>query len=247
MDTGFAVTILNKAAWQRIGVLKLKPVSTIYRSFTGQPTLLTGVMKAEVQYGNTEKVLQVLVADSDCSISGRDWTSEDRLYNLSLQQLQENAVHSVWPVSSDQVFKAHEAVCWEELCCSKSFEAYLYLTMTFGKFFCKARPVPFPLREEVKQDLRRLEKDNLVSLVDYSEKGEESILAMRKQCKKVRECAGLSNGLSARFTPVSLPLPGEQFAKLQGEEQLRKIELKDISGVSWRGKFEIHGRKYAKS
>lgn len=50
-DTGSAVTILSRAAWQRIGVPILKPRSKLYRSFTGQPIiLLMGVMTVEAQY-----------------------------------------------------------------------------------------------------------------------------------------------------------------------------------------------------
>lgn len=117
----------------------------------------------------------------------------------------------------DKILRSHAAVFMDELGCCRDFRAHLYLKENARPVFCKARTVPFALREEVDEDIQRLLKLGVLTPVDFSDRA-APIVAVKKQGRKVRVCADLSTGFNAALDvhQYLLPLPEELSAKQKG-------------------------------
>jgi hypothetical protein len=87
----------------------------------------------------------------------------------------------------DEVQSLLAKVFGEDLGKLRGVTAKLYVDPEARPVFYKARPVPYALRQKVEQELDRLEKENVVEKVQFSEWA-SSIVPVVKQNRDVRIC-----------------------------------------------------------
>ena len=100
---------------------------------------------------------------------GREWLNE---ININWQKLNlADASNNVVPTNSEveRLLKKYVNVFKEGLGVINTFEAQLQVKEGAKPRFCKARPVPFALKEAIDRELDRLEAEGILERVTYSE------------------------------------------------------------------------------
>ena len=93
--------------------------------------------------------------------------------------------------------------------------------------FCKARPVPYALKEKVEKELERLENEGIIQKVDHSDWA-TPIVAVPKGDNTVRICGDYKTTVNPQLQVDQYPLPKIQdiFASLAGGQRFTKIDLR---------------------
>ena len=93
--------------------------------------------------------------------------------------------------------------------------------------FCKARPVPYALKERVEKELERLESEGIIQKVDHSDWA-TPIVAVPKGDNSVRICGDYKVTVNPQLEVDQYPLPKIQdiFASLAGGQKFTKIDLR---------------------
>ncbi|XP_014680941.1 PREDICTED: uncharacterized protein K02A2.6-like [Priapulus caudatus] len=94
--------------------------------------------------------------------------------------------------------------------------------------FCKARNVPYSIRPAVELELERLENDNIITPVPFSDWA-TPVVPIIKVDKSVRLCGDYSITLNLVLRPDKHPMPRieDVFAKLAAGEKFTKLNLKN--------------------
>lgn len=99
----------------------------------------------------------------------------------------------------------------------KHFEAQIRLNKDANPIFCKARPVPFALRDSLEKKLNRLESQGIISKVDRS-KWATPIVVVPKADNSIRLCGDFKVTVNQCRQEKHYPLPKveDMFAQLAG-------------------------------
>ena len=92
--------------------------------------------------------------------------------------------------------------------------------------FCKARPVPYALKENVEQQLRKLEENGVIYPVKTS-KWAAPIVVVPKSDKSIRICGDYKVTVNRVISKEQYPLPNidDMFATLAGGRKFTKLDL----------------------
>ena len=128
-------------------------------------------MKVKVDYGETSRLLSLYVIEGQGpSLMGKEWLNEIKLDWQKLNvAVSDTSVDSVVPTNNvERLLQKCKAVFEEGLGVMNTFEAKLQVKEGAKPKFCKARPVPFALKEAIERELDRLEADGVLEKVTYS-------------------------------------------------------------------------------
>ena len=170
LDTGASRTILNHRTYTKLcGKLgPLKETEALLSMYTGERIPVAGVVSVPVKYGDQEAKLPALVIGGDGpNLFGRDWLKVIRI-NWS-QTFKVEAKQQVANQGLQRVLEKHKEVFQEELGTLNGMEPKIYVDEKASPLYLKARPVPYALKKRVEDELERLEKEGIISPVDFSE------------------------------------------------------------------------------
>lgn len=121
----------------------------------------------------------------------------------------------------DEVFSPGLGKC-------SSFLAHIQLKENCKPRFYKARPVPWALREAVETELRRLEREGVISPITTSQWATPLVI-VKKQNGSLRLCGDFKSTVNQQLEVEQYPIPKPEdlFQKLMGGQQFTKIDLKD--------------------
>ena len=107
-----------------------------------------------------------------------------------------------------------------------TFEAILHLKDNDIPKFCKARTVPFALKEAIEQELNRLEQDGIIEKVSYSP-WVAPIVPVPKGDGHIRLCGDYKVTINSmlEIDKYPLPKPDDIFATLAEGKYFCKIDL----------------------
>ena len=108
----------------------------------------------------------------------------------------------------------------------KDFKTQIHLREKAQPKFCKARPVPYSLKETVEKELDRLEAAGIIFKVDHSEWA-TPIVVVPKADKSVRLCGDYKVTVNPCIEVPQHPLPCTEdiFATLAGGTVFTKLDL----------------------
>jgi len=168
--------------------------------YTDQPLVLLGKIKVNVHCGKQQLQLPLLVARGKApALMGRDWI---RVMNLDWSKV--NRVVITDPV--EQVCSEHRAVFSADLGRAKGVTASLRVSPDAAPKFCKARPVPYALRETVDKKLIELENQGIILPVQHS-KWSAPLVCIPKQDGSVRICGDYKVTVNQWLDVDQYPLP----------------------------------------
>ena len=109
----------------------------------------------------------------------------------------------------------------------KGVKATLHLKDDTRPIFCKARSVPFALREAVDAELDRMQAENFITPVDTS-KWATPLVCVPKTDGSVRLCGDykITVNRCIHTDQHPIPTPDEVLAKIAGGQKFTKIDLK---------------------
>ena len=113
-------------------------------------------------------------------------------------------------------------------------QATLTLKENAQSKFCKARPVPYALKEKVETELERLENEGIIQKVDHNDWA-TPIVAVQKGDNTVRICGDYKTTVNPQLQVDQYPLPKIQdiFASLARGQRFTKIDLRQAY-INWK-------------
>ena len=223
VDTGAAVSLISEATYRSIGdpLPQLHPTTVRLRTYSGEQLTVLGSLAVAVKYRNQEADLTLLVVKG-CgpSLLGRDWLSAIRLDWKSL------CVHRTTGHPLAEILDRHKALFRPELGLAKSIQATLYVEPNCAPRFCKARSVPYALREKVEKELDRLQAEGIIEPVPFSDWA-APIVPVLKRDGSVRICGDykLTVNQAAQLDQYPLPRIEDLFARVSGGKHFSKLDI----------------------
>ena len=153
----------------------------------------------------------------DLSYSHRDTVSEQFPHGI----VKENSVSAFFDkVKKSVIFDTGVGVV-------KDFEAELHVKQDARPVFRKARTVSYALREGVKTELRRQEKEGLLVKVDHS-KYASPIVTVKKPDGALRICGDYKGTVNPLLDTKQYPLPTNEecFHPLRGGQKFTQLDIR---------------------
>ena len=210
LDTGATASILPKTLYyQQFNQWPLPSTKVKLKAYNGVQIPVYGEVWLPVVYDQQKRVLPLIVVDGDGPpLLGRNW----------LKELQLNW-HNIFLVSKTEtlsdILKRHDKVFNKRLGATKGFKADIKLQDDAKSLFCKARPVPYPLRQKVEEELNHLESQGVVKKVEWSDWA-SLIVCVPKKDGSIRICGDFKVSINRVLLDNPYPLPDTEdvFATL---------------------------------
>ena len=106
-------------------------------------------------------MILVIAGDNGPSLLGRSW-----LYSLRLDW---NSIFHISNNSLPDLFDKYSAVFSDGLGTLIGFKAKLYIDDDHAPIYCKARPVPYAIRSQVENELKKLQQQGIIEPVSSSD------------------------------------------------------------------------------
>ena len=209
VDTGAAVTLISTKMWRAMGKPTLAVSNSMFSAYDGHLMKPVGDLvdcRIETDAASIVSTITVVEATKQYGLLGRDVLDNFRL-------------RPVMAVNSTEDIKLPamkvEPVSIEVLDDSKLR-------------FCKARPVPLPMVEQVNQELERLQTKGIIKPVSSS-RCASPVVWVKKRNGSLRMCADFKTFLNPCITSDAYPLPAIEtiFAGMKNSKVFAKLDLKE--------------------
>ena len=219
VDTGASVSLISEATWRKLSPnRRLKPSSVWLRTYTGQEIKILGQVDIPVEHRAQKVQLPLVVVEGrGPSLFGRNW--------LEKIKVDWERIHSVQS-EVDQILEKYETIIQEKLGTIKGVSARLELKSDARPKFCKARAVPYALKEAIENDLNRLEGLGIIEKVNISDWA-NPLVPVVKPDGSVRLCGDYKITVNPvlQVDHYPMPTPEDLFATLAGGTLFSKIDL----------------------
>ncbi|GBP51893.1 Uncharacterized protein K02A2.6 [Eumeta japonica] len=208
LDTGAAVTTCSAEYFKNnFGNLKLTKTSVKLRTYTGEILQPLGTCNVNIKYRDSQGRVFIIDRKVD-PVIGREWI---RKLNI---QFDINSIHKEENDITEKEFKEklhklleqYRELFTEEIGEINNFQATYRLKAGTSPIFLKPRPVPLALRDQVENEIDRLEKEGILEKVAYSQWG-TPVVPVIKQNGKVRLCADYRATLNKNIEDDNYPIP----------------------------------------
>ena len=215
IDTGASITIMSedtyRKLWPNINE-SLRPTHVKLETYTGQQIRVKGSKMVQVQYGDQSKKLSlVVVSGSGPTQLGRDWLKEIRLDWRVICKVE-------YHKSLEEVLKRHEEVFREELGTYTGDQVKILVDTKECPRYCKARTVPFALRDKVETELHRLQELGIIEPVTHADWAAPVVAVLKKDKETVRLCGDykLTVNRAVKLDRYRIPRIEDIFTKMTG-------------------------------
>ena len=216
LDTGSAVSIIPHDLYmEKFNDKPLHKTELMLKTYTGENITPVGVLKANVEYKDQQPLLLDLyvVKSKGPVLMGRDWLYKIRLDWYTIKSLQ---VSQATPLAKERLqtmLAKYSDVFEDKLGTFTSAKAKLTLREDSQAHFCKARAVPYALRPKVEEELRRLQKEGILTKVEWSEWG-TPIVPVPKKDGSVRICGDYKITVNPELQAEQILLVGRNSQRL---------------------------------
>ena len=166
IDTGATKTIINEQRYNKLeeDLPLLNPFSAVLTTYTGQTIPVLRELQVPVIYEKQKTHLPALVVRSKGpNLFGHNWMEAIKLNWDSIFIVNPGKVHS----QLKKVLDAHKEVFAEDLGTLKGTKAKIYLKEGAQPKFVKAHPVPYAMKAPFEQELEELEKESIITPVQF--------------------------------------------------------------------------------
>ena len=230
IDTGASLTIVSEKVFDLIKSgnhqLNVQPSESKLRTYTGELIVPVGTVSVGVNYKGQSIELPLLVVPGDGpSLLGRNWLSHIKLDWHSLFRIsRENNFDTVQNLN--QILDKHKNVFLPGLGTMKDTKIHIQLKPNAEPKYCKARPVPYALRDKIDNELDRLVREFFLKPVEFSEWA-TPIVPVPKSDGSIRICGDFKQTVNKAAKCDNYPIPKTEdlFASLGGGEKFTKLDL----------------------
>ena len=165
IDTGATRSIISEETYNQLrDKVELKSSKAVLSTYTGERISVAGEVMVPVKYQDQQYCLPAIVVKGPGpNLLGRDWLQVVKLNWQNIFKIQEENPQL------QSILDAHGEVFSEGLGTLKGTKAKIYVDPEATPKFMKARPVPYALKAKVELELDRLQRENIISPVDFSE------------------------------------------------------------------------------
>ncbi|XP_036342130.1 uncharacterized protein K02A2.6-like [Rhagoletis pomonella] len=241
VDTGATCSLIGLPTYRILGEPRCEPTNKILKAYGGNVLPLVETTNVKAKWRDTIKSLPLLVVKSEraTNILGLDWFKMLK-FQVDLQDNEisgnmcntcsftEEASQLNLRVSLRQCVNQHPEIFLSKLGNCKTFKANISLQPKAKPKFFKPYNLPFALHADVKAEIERLVKAEVLKPIRVSEWA-APIVVVRKPNGKFRICADFKVALNSQIQIDRYPIPRieELFHKLQGGKYFTKIDLSD--------------------
>lgn len=176
-----------------------------------------------VKYGSQQKKLNALIVEGGGpNLLGRDWLEEIRLEWETIFQIASAKPRSAF----HEALSKYPDVFAEGLGTLKGVKAKIYVDQNAEPKYIKARAVPYALRTNVELELERLEREGIISPVEFSEWA-APIVPVAKPNGTVRICGDykLTVNQVSKLDNYPIPKTEDLLATLEDGEKFTKLDM----------------------
>ena len=150
VDMGSSVSLVSRVTFRKLWLeRKLSQCKYRLQSYAEESITVLGCVEVEVQYkGQVTRLPLIMVEGSGPTLLGRSWLKH---IVLDWQEVRRLAASSL-----QEVLDHYPEVFRDGLGMLKNFEAKIHVNPDVTPRFCKARSVPYAMREKVEEELKRL-------------------------------------------------------------------------------------------
>ena len=178
-----------------------------------------GTISVQVKYKNQTRTLSLFVVNTDGpTLLGRDWMRQ-----LKLDWSMVNQVSMEKKGRLETIMRKYDDLSMGTI---QGFKAKLTVKADAHPKFCKARSVPFSIKQRVAEELDRLEQEGIVERVMHSDWA-TPIVPVPKKDGTFRICGDykVTVNPALEVNQYPLPKPEDIFATLAGGTAFSKIDL----------------------
>ncbi|KAL5517154.1 hypothetical protein EMCRGX_G002638 [Ephydatia muelleri] len=223
IDTGAAVSIIPERVRQELfPYLKLQNTRVRLRTYTAEQITVLGTISVQVKFKNQTRTLSLFVVNTDGpTLLGRDWMRQ-----LKLDWSMVNHVLMEKNGRLEALMRKYEELFKPAMGAIQGVKAKLTVKADAHPKFCKARSVPFSIKQRVGEELDRLEKEGIVERVMHSDWA-TPIVPVPKKDGTFRICGDYKVTVNPALEVDQYPLPKPEdiFASLAGGTAFSKIDL----------------------
>ncbi|XP_048482870.1 uncharacterized protein K02A2.6-like [Plutella xylostella] len=221
VDTGASRSIISEETYRKLWQVAPPLQSTNVKlvTWTREPLKVLGVTHVRVVLGNKEAQCELLVVSGKGpSLLGRNW----------FQALCLDVEGLCWTDDKiSRLMSEFPDLFKETLGEYKGPEISLHVRPDAKPRFLKARPVPFPLKKQVEEELNRMVESGVLTPVRYS-KWATPLRLVKKDDGALRICGDYRSTVNSAIDVDTYPLTAavEAFVNLSGGRVFSKLDLK---------------------
>ncbi|XP_022833967.1 uncharacterized protein K02A2.6-like [Spodoptera litura] len=222
VDSGASRTIISAATYRHLWIKPppLRPTNVKLVTYSREALQVLGFTYVQVTLGNKEAQCELFVVSGEGpSLLGRSW--------FKALDLQVTGICWTQAEVTSDLLKKFPELFKDALGEYKGPEVSLHLRTDATPRFLKARPVPFPLRKQVEEQLTQMINDGILTPVRYS-KWATPLRIVKKDDGSLRICGDYRSTVNMAIDVDTYPLPAatESFVKLSGGRIFSKLDLK---------------------
>ncbi len=222
LDTGASVSLVSNTTFKNLfGNRNLRNSDLTLRTYSGELLNVLGEVEVLVVYKDQVKALPLVVVDGEGpSLFGRDWLAHFKLNWHEIKSIRNEELSDILTRAND-VFQ-------HELGELKGCKATIHVDPKATPRFCKARPVPYAMREKVDQELDRLVEEGVLEPVEHAEWAAPIVSVWKPDKKSVRICGDFKQTVNQASKLDRYPIPKVEdlFAMLKGGKLFSKLDLR---------------------
>jgi len=208
--------------------IPLQKTKLLLKTCTRENITPVGVLRVHVEYKGQQPLLLDLfvVKGKGPVLMGRDWPYKIRLDWCAINSLNISQAALTAKEHLQSMLDKYSDVFEDKLATFKSAKAKLAFKEDTQARFHKARAVPYALRPNVEEELRRLQNEGILTKGEWSE-WEIPIVPVPKKDGSVRICGDYKVTVNPELQAEQYPLPciEDIFARLSGGQRFSKIDI----------------------
>ena len=224
VDTGSSVSLILQTMFESLWPKReLSPCQYRLRSYLEEPIKVLGCVTIDVLYKTQAVRLPLIVVEgSGPSLLGRNWLKHIVLDWQEIRYL------SNMPLQA--VLDNHRSVFQEGLGTLKNFEAKIHVDPKANPRFCKARTVPYAVREKVEVELERLVKEGTLEPVQLADWAAPIVPVLKADKSSIRICGDFRQTVNpvSRLDRYPIPRVEDLLATLAKGKSFTKIDLSHV-------------------
>ena len=221
VDTGASVSIMAESTYQKLWPTKELGVSGIkLQTYSREPLPVVGTRDVQVMYeGQRAKLPLVVVKGNGPTLLGRNWLGSIRL--------DWGKIHYTGSTGLQNLLEKYKGVFQEKLGSFKGRQAKIEVDAQAVPHFCKARTLPYAMREKVEAEIDRLLSEGIIEPVEYADWAAPVVAVLKSDRKSVRLCGDFRMTVNpvAKLHRHPIPRVDDLFATLQGGQKFTKLDL----------------------
>ena len=206
LDTGASKTVVPQSFFDKFcSHIPLQKTNTIMTTYTRESVVPEGKAEVKVTYEGKHYTLPLIVVkQGSCALLGRDW-----LEKIKLDWSKLPGIHYVSNKDAvtglTKVLEKFDCLFNSELGCYQGSPTEL--NVHTPPKFCKARPVPFAIRDRVKVALDKMENEGVIRQVSSSQCAAPFVVVQKKNSEELRICGDFSVTYNPCAELVQYPIP----------------------------------------